>query len=350
MATILISIIVSFVVIMFLGKSANACTRAVYLGPEDTIITVRSMDWLTEMETNLWAFPRGMARNSAAGENSLEWTSRYGSVIASIFENGSVDGINEQGLVVNMLYLTESVYPTPLPNDTRKPMSISVWVQYFLDNFATVAEAVTELKTEPFYVIPTTSPEGKPGTVHLSISDATGDSAIIEYVEGKLNIHHSREYQVMTNSPIYEHQLALNTYWQSIGGTTMLPGTNRAADRFVRASFYINAVTQTSDNQEAIAAAFSVIRNASVPRGISTPEQPNISSTIWRTVIDHKNRRYYFESTRSPNVFWVNLDDLDFTAENPVKKLTISNGELFAGNTAEKFEIAEPFEFLPATP
>ena len=34
-------------------------------------------------------------------------------------------------------------------------------------------------------------------------------------------------------------QLALNTYWQSIGGTVLLPGTNRAADRFARTSFLI---------------------------------------------------------------------------------------------------------------
>lgn len=335
---------------IFWPKSASACTRAVYLGPKDTIITVRSMDWLGDMQTNLWAFPRGMERNSAAGANSLEWTSKYGSVVASVFENGSVDGINEKGLVVNMLYLTESEYPQPLPNDPRKPMSLSVWVQYFLDNFATVAEAIEELKTEPFYVIPTMSPEGKPGTVHLSLSDATGDSGILEYIKGKLVIHHNREYQVMTNSPIYEQQIALNAYWQGIGGTNMLPGTNRAADRFVRASFYINAVTQTSDQREAIAAAFSVIRNVSVPLGISTPEQPHISSTIWRTATDHKNRCYYFESTRSTNLFWVNLDDLDLTAGNPVKKLTLTNGELYAGNTAEKFEIAEPFQFLAVTP
>jgi penicillin V acylase-like amidase (Ntn superfamily) len=41
----------------------------------------------------------------------------------------------------------------------------------------------------------------------------------------------------MTNSPVFEKQLALNDYWSGIGGTVFLPGTNRAADRFVRASF-----------------------------------------------------------------------------------------------------------------
>lgn len=85
----------------------------------------------------------------------------------------------------------------------------------------------------------------------------------------------------MTNSPIFEKQLAINEYWQQIGGTVMLPGTNRAADRFVRASFYLNAIPQTSDTKLAVASVFSVIRNASVPFGISSEAEPNISSTRW---------------------------------------------------------------------
>lgn len=329
-------------------STAYACSRAVYLGLEDTVITVRSMDWPSDMATNLWAFPRGMARDGAAGPQSIRWTSRYGSVVASVFEAGTADGMNEKGLVTNLLYLAESEYATPSPVDKRQPLSVSVWAQYLLDNYATVAQAVADLQKEPFYVVPATAPGGPSGTVHISVSDATGDSAIFEYIGGKLVIHHGRQYQVMTNSPTYDQQLALNGYWQQIGGTTMLPGTNRAADRFVRASFYINAIPKTANNKEALAEAFSVIRNVSVPLGITTPGQPNISSTIWRTVSDHKNRRYFFESVRSPSVFWVDLADLDFTAGAPTKKLTLTAGAILAGNTAAQFQAATPFKFLPA--
>lgn len=337
---------------LFLGWASagatDACTRAVYLGPEDTVITARSMDWRGDMGTNLWAFPRGMKRDGAAGPRSIRWTSKYGSVAAAVWDVGTADGMNEKGLVVNMLYLTESEFVKPSPGDNRLPLSVSLWAQYVLDNFATVEEAVKALRAEPFYVVTTESPDGKPGTVHLSISDASGDSAILEYIGGKLVIHHGRQFQVMTNSPVYDQQLALNEYWKQIGGTTMLPGTNRAADRFVRASFYINAIPKTAKSEEAVAAAFSVIRNASVPLGISTPDRPEIASTIWRTVADHKNRRYFFESTRSPNVFWVNLADLDFTPGKPLKKLTLTGGAIYAGNTAAQFEPAEPLTFLPA--
>lgn len=125
-------------------------------------------------------------------------------------------------------------------------------------------------------------------TLHLLISDASGDNAIFEYIDGKLNIPHDRSYQVMTNSPVFEQQLALDNYWQNIGGVTFLPGENRAADRFVRASFYINAIPKVEDTRMAVASVFSVIRNTSVPIGISTPNEPNISSTRWRTVSDQK--------------------------------------------------------------
>jgi choloylglycine hydrolase len=91
----------------------------------------------------------------------------------------------------------------------------------------------------------------------------------------------------MTNSPEFDKQLAINQYWQGIPGTVMLPGTNRAADRFV-ASYYINAIPQTADVRTSVASVFSVIRNCSVPFGISSETEPNISSTRWRSVADHK--------------------------------------------------------------
>ncbi len=328
-------------------QQLDACTRAVYQGKDGVVITVRSMDWLSDLGTNLWIFPRGMQRHGAAGPTSATWTSQYGSVVASAFDAASADGMNEKGLVTSLLYLAESVYPTPVTDEKRKPVSISVWAQYVLDHYATVAETVAALKAEPIYVVAVDTPDGHAGTVHLAISDPSGDSAIFEYVAGKLMIHHGREHQVMTNSPTYDQQLALNAYWQQIGGTVMLPGTNRAADRFARASFYINAIPKTDNAQEAVANAFSVIRNCSVPLGISTPGQPNISSTLWRTVSDHKNRRYYFESTRSPNVFWVDLTTLDF-GDGKVRKLTLTTGAIYAGNTATQFQPAEAFTFLAA--
>jgi len=44
-------------------------------------------------------------------------------------------------------------------------------------------------------------------TVHLALDDAGGDSAIVEYVDGRPQIHHDSSFNVMTNSPPFEEQL-----------------------------------------------------------------------------------------------------------------------------------------------
>jgi len=154
----------------------------------------------------------------------------------------------------------------------------------------------------------------------------------------------------MTNSPVFDQQLALNTYWQQIGGMVFLPGTIRASDRFARASFFIGAIPKTSDMFQAVASVFGVIRGVSVPLGITSPGQPNIASTYWRTVSDHKNQIYYYDSATSPTTFWVPLAELDFKEGAPAKKLTLQGGKTYSGSAASKFEPAQPFEFLPAIP
>lgn len=333
---------------MLVAPVAEACTRVVYLGADDQNITARSMDWRVDVGTNLWIFPRGMKRNGEVGPGSIEWTSKYGSVIASGYDISTTDGMNEAGLVANVLWLVESEYPKF--DGTGPGLSIAAWAQYVLDNFATVDEAVKHLSTNPFTIVTDYVPgENRLATLHLSISDASGDSAIVEYINGEQVIHHNREFQVMTNSPTFEQQLALHSYWKQIGGTVMLPGTNRASDRFTRAAFYINAVPKSEDPREAIASVFSVIRNASVPFGLTTPDEPNISSTRWRTVSDQKNKLYFFESALTPNIFWVDLKQIDFSADKgKVQKLDLGPDQrnIFSGITNDKFKDAEPFKFL----
>lgn len=335
---------------------AEACTRAVYEGADGTVITGRSMDWAEDMGTNLWVFPRGMTRDGAAGPNAPTWTSKYGSLVASGYDLGTADGMNEAGLVANLLYLAESDYGT---TQGKPPLSMALWAQYVLDNFASVAEAVAALEKEPFRVVTATLPNGRTAQLHLSISDSTGDSAIFEYLSGKLVVHHGKQYRVMTNSPSFDQQLALNAYWKEIGGLTFLPGTNRAADRFARASFlidaiptdvapaYIGAVPNRSYANQAAASVLGVMRAVSVPLGITTPDQPNIASTLWRTVADQKNKVYIFDSSTSPNAFWVPLADLDFSPDAPVKKLTVAGGVVHSGNAAGDFVEAKPFTFMP---
>jgi choloylglycine hydrolase len=195
---------------------------------------------------------------------------------------------------------------------------------------------------------------GRPGSLaplHLSLSDATGDNAIFEWIDGKLRIHHGREFRVMTNEPTYDEQFAITRYWSDIDGRMFLPGTNRASDRFVRASFYVDAVAQSDNPRTAAAAVFSVIRNASVPYGISLPDAPNLSTTRWRIVADHKNKLFYAESTTSPNVFWVDLKRLDFSqgAETRTLDLGVDMNRVLAGEVSNQLVSAKPTTERAAT-
>lgn len=326
--------------------ASEACTRAVYLGKEGQTVTGRTMDWVVpDMDTNLWLYPRGLER-SGATKSPFTWKSRYGSVVTTIYEGAAADGMNEKGLVANLLYLPESKYPEARAGDKRRTLPNSAWVQYVLDSYATTAEAVEGLRKEEFRIVPIQAPTGEPGTVHLSVSDASGDSAIFEYIDGKLTIHHGKEYQVMTNSPTFDQQLSLNKYWQEIGGSTFLPGTNRASDRFVRASYYINEAKQSAEPRDAVATVFSVMRNVSVPIGIKIPGKPNIADTLWLTVSDQKNRVYYYQSTNSPGIIWAKLSDLDFKEGSGARKLQLDGNPDVAGNQTGAFKPAELFKFM----
>ena len=340
------------------ASQTNACTRGLYTGADNTVITGRTMDWSEDMRSNIWVFPSGIKRTGLAGSDSAQWTSKYGSVVSSIYELASVDGMNEKGLVMNMLYLVETDYGQAATD--HPSISIGLWGQYTLDNFATVAEAVAAMQAKPFHIAAPKLPNGEASQAHLSLSDPSGDSAIFEYIDGELVVHHGKEYQVMTNSPIYSKQLSLNDYWKEIGGTVFLPGTSRAADRFARTSFYLSAIPKALDEHyiqgvpehsyanQAVAGVLSVIRAVSVPLGITTPNEPNIASTIWRTVSDQKNLVYYFDSSTRPNTFWVSLGQLNLKSGAPVLKLTLDGGQIYSGEVAKQFKPAKSFQFLSA--
>jgi penicillin V acylase-like amidase (Ntn superfamily) len=339
---------------------AEACTRALYVAKDGTVIVGRSMDWGEDMMSNMWVLPRGMKRDGRGGRNTIAWESKYGSLIVSAYDIGTSEGMNEKGLVVNELALVESNYGKPAAGD--KVISLSTWPQYVLDNFATVAEAVADLRKESFRVQTIVLGTGRPANMHLVISDASGDSAVFEYVDGKLVIHHGKQYRVVTNSPTYDKQLAIMEYWREAGGTSKsLPGTSRAADRFVRTSFlldvlpavasptYISGTPEQSFKFQAPMAVLSLMRSVGTPLGFANEEQPWVSSTIWRTVSDSTNRVVIFDSALTPATFWVKLDELDLRPGAPVRKLQLAGGKTYSGNAVGQFVDAKLFTFQDLT-
>ncbi|MFV0319091.1 MAG: linear amide C-N hydrolase [Microbacterium sp.] len=324
------------------------CTRVVWPDAAGAVIVGRNMDYRRDLATNLWKLPRGVERDDGV-RGELRWIAAYGSVVATAFDMISVDGLNEAGLAGHVLWLAESVYGDRDPS--RPALSQAVWLQYFLDNFATVAEAVAWVRETDVQVVQLADPaSGDVPAIHLALDDATGDSAIIEYIDGALELHHDRSYRVMTNSPKYDDQLRLLAQVEGFGGDTPLLGSTLATDRFARASFYVDRLPEPTSQVQAIASMFSVIRNAAQPFRLPEPGKPDASQTIWQVVLDLTRRRYVFESTTHPNVVWVDLDDLDFSEGAPETvldlgtKLAIQGG--VAGNVGGAFEEGRQLRFL----
>ena len=111
-------------------------------------VIARNMGWLEDMKSNFWVFPRGMDRSGLAGKNSLKWTSKYASVITSVYDEGSSDGINEKNLSGHLLWLAESDYGKR--NETIPGLSLGLWLQYFSITFLQLMKQLILRKNNRF--------------------------------------------------------------------------------------------------------------------------------------------------------------------------------------------------------
>jgi choloylglycine hydrolase len=333
---------------------ALACSRVTWSGPDQQVITGRSMDWPYGFNSHFHVIPRGEAVDGAGGVNSLSFKSRYGAVLVSGSTEpaGAVDavfdGMNEKGLAANLLYLAENDFGLATAEMKRPRLSFAAWTLYLLSQYATVRELVAAVQQDRIQIVPVPfGPGGKAkATVHMAVSDASGDSAVIEYLKGKPVIHHGRQFKVMTNSPVYSEQLKLNAFWATKDRTHDLPGSIQSPDRFVRGAYYNDQLPLTTDPRQALAGVMSVMRNISVPWGTPDPEHPNISPTWWRTLLDQKNGVYYFDSALSPQMVWLNLRQIDFSPGSGIRAIAIETNPSLQGNLNTQLKVAPPIRFL----
>lgn len=331
-------------------QDALACSRVLWASPDGQVLVGRTQDWTEKAGHAFRVFPRGIDRIGAVNETPRRWTSTYGSLVLTAYDSATHEGVNEAGLSGHILYLAEEA-AFGERDPSQEAISVMEWLQYYLDNFATVAEAVEATRAIDFQIVPLILPNGFPTLLHMSLSDKSGDSAVIEYRAGKPRVFHDRRYTVMTNEPSYDVQIENLKKYRTFGGDQPLPGERTPMDRFVRAAYYAAGLQQPADRGEAAAFMFSVIRNISVPFGLGDPDKPNIASTIFRSVQDLSGGRYYFESTYAPNVVWVNYDQMDFSAGQPEMELKVEK-RIFElnGDVTDLFEPVEPLVFGRSTP
>ena len=326
--------ILLFLNLCLVSNAGVTCTRILLAHQQAAVMVGRTMDWpIANMNTTLRVYPRGIMRGDNENEHSLQWSAKYGSLVATAYNAITTDGINEQGFAAHILWLDESDYG--LRNNNKPGLSVVWWAQYYLDNFKTVAEAVQFTEENNFQLLAYYHPAVQKWIkLHLAIEDASGDSAIIEYIDGKPHVYHDRAYTVLTNSPTYDLQLKNSSAY----GDKPLPGSTNSPDRFVRGTFYSTRLPASQNIRAEITALQSVINNIAEPYGVPTKERPGISPTIWRVIADLTNRVYYFNSSDSLNMVWTELNKFNLQPGNPIRELNLFAQPDLTGDVTGKFK------------
>ena len=314
------------------------CTRVLWNTNGLAVLTGRSMDWPESTQPLIVAFPPGRQRDGfqPAGvgndPNPLRWTSRYASLVTTIYGVGTIDGLNSAGLAGHGLYLQATDFGTR--NPARPAVQTTLWLQYLLDRAATVEEALALMEDIELVKI---TVRGHDSNIHLALEDGSGDSAIVELADGRPVIHHGRQFTLMTNDPTYDEQLALLSQqdFTHPSRDMPLPGNVNAVDRFQRAAYYSALLPKPDSEREAVASVMAIMRNVSVPFGAPYAEF-GVYNTEYRTVTDLTNRMYFFELTTSPNVIWVQMDRLNLTEGAPALAVDPYD-ETLVGDVTDRF-------------
>ncbi|KJG18656.1 linear amide C-N hydrolase [Photobacterium angustum] len=222
-------------------SSANACTRILWQTEDHGVFVSRTMDWSESTNPYLANFPQGSEYTTHLSNKNLV-TSKF--AVTGITAYGVLmDGINSQGLSGNILY--DGGMDLGKENNKQTDGAIT-YLRHMLSQHQTVndvVKAATALAPNEEFI------EGIPVRIalHLSFQDPTGDSAIIEWREGKPQIWHGKQYTVMTNQPGYAQHLAnikrsargWGEQAQQWSQTNLGTGGNtNPEDRFVHATYF----------------------------------------------------------------------------------------------------------------
>ncbi|MEY8714305.1 linear amide C-N hydrolase [Francisella philomiragia] len=298
---------------------SNACSD-IFINKNGYTVEARSMDFPVDIASiNGWGYIGvenitniAIDTEKVPKENLTHWENKYGYFGRFAFGSRVVDGINTQGLSFSALYLEGTEYPKYNPNDNRDVLGIYDLSNFLLGMAKDVNEAIDLIKSHQ--IIDSAIPI-KNGIfinnipIHFSLRDKTGNTAIVEFIDGNVKIHNNAG-NVLTNLPVYNEQLEnANNYnfllknnkrdssIQNIDSSDKitshsanedenllgLPGDFSSTSRFVRGYILTSKIKSPTSINEAKYQAVSILNNLSVPPYKSK------SSTLWTTVKDLQN-------------------------------------------------------------
>jgi penicillin V acylase-like amidase (Ntn superfamily) len=257
----------------------------------------------------------------------IEWTSKYGSVTFNILGRNLPDGgINEAGLTVSEMGLAESVFSF---DDSLPAMLSHLWIQYQLDNYATVEEVLEHLRDINIEPSSTFSPPAS-ANYHLFVTDIQGNVAIIEFLDGGPRVYANDSVPVPALCNLtYQQELERLENYQGITGWIRRRLDSNKDIRFVKAAEYLEEFN-TSTGMSPVDHCFDVLKHLQ----FETTKQ-------WSVVYDVKHRRVHFRTARGENVRYFDLDALDFSAD--ASPVVIEDIDIdLAGDVSGKFVAFSP--------
>jgi choloylglycine hydrolase len=301
---------------LFTPAPASACTT--FLAQDgDQAVFGKSYDWTMDQGLVL-VNKRDVAKSAvtlASGDVPATWTSRYASLTFNQygreFPNG---GVNEAGLVVEIMWLDSSVYPAV---DQRKAMSELQWIQFVLDQYGNVADLaahIDEVRVDPVYA-----------RVHYLACDTSHACAAFEYVGGKLVVTTGAAMPVKTlTNDTYADSAAYLANYSGFGSTKPIPTSESSLDRFVRASSLVLAAPVPGVDLPT--KAFSILD--------SVRQDGQGSTSQWNIVYDPQTTQVRFRTRAHPSIKSVTLRGFDGSCKAPVKMFDMASDAVGAVDAA----------------
>ena len=282
----------ALLVTLLVTNGARACTSFCF-EQNGTRVFGKNYDW--NVEDGLAVVnKRGVAKTALSEENPASWTSRYGSITFNQYgREFPSGGINEKGLVVELMWLDETMYPEP---DRRRSLPTLQWIQYQLDTAASVDDVVaSDAKVR--------ISDAASARIHFLIADVTGAVATFEYINGKATIHRGDKlpYPVLTNDM---YQVSV-TYLRYLDASKPLTGSS--LDRFVRASRGLPT------GKNAVDEAFALLDDVA-QKGY----------TQWSIVYDIAKKRAYFRTRLQREIRFLDVDAFDLSCATPVRVVDLN--------------------------
>ena len=279
---------------------------------QGNVFAAKSYDWDVD-DALLVVNPRGLRKTALTPVDPAAWMARYGSVTFNQygreFPNG---GMNEKGLVIEVLWLSETVYPAP---DQRPALQAAQWVQYHLDCCADVQEA---LASDAFIRIES---GGLQPTLPFFLADAAGQTAAVEWVEGRRVVHSGPTMPVQA--------LANSTYPELLENTPDGPRLSAAAMAGLTGRFGRMA--------SGLAALAALRREEAVPSAFALLDQVRQGTfTKWNIVYDIQGRTVHFRTQRNPQIRSLALASCHFECSSPSRSLDLNGpgqGDIAAAMT-----------------